>query len=63
MPDEYSVQPVIRRDDVEQPAHGRLLEARTAGRMNAFRPSGRDIASHAYSVAGFEQDFYILSLR
>lgn len=62
MADEYSVQAIVRRDHVEEPAHGALLEAGTAWRVNAVWPSRRDITCHDSSLGWFEQDFYIAVL-
>jgi hypothetical protein len=59
MPDQHAVLPTVRRDDVEQPADRRLLEAGGAGRVDAVRPARRNlIRCHQTRIGSFEQAFY-----
>jgi hypothetical protein len=60
--DEHFVEPVIRRNYVEQPAHRCLLEPGVTRRMDALWPSSWDIACHAHSICRFELKFYMILL-
>lgn len=63
MPDQYAVQPVIRRHHVEQPVHCRLLEPGRTRRMHAVRPpGGYERCWHKLSIALIEHSIYILNL-
>ena len=63
MTDQYAVQPVVRRDYVEQPVHRSLLETGRAWRVHAVRPPGRyECCCHSLSITRFEHSIYILIL-